>query len=460
MKKLKEQEEQHSVKMNSNAKATTKVCAAIIGKIADEVKSDLFERWSIELVEEKIQLITKNEDKPLEAIIGMMENSEISPKEKEEALDEALTVQTKGSEIKAILRKRAEILKLKDVELLKQAYNDQIKQEEEEQERVRKLIEEKQKNDEALLQALCAKCHKMDGSYFQWLQFKAEFAEIHTDKNVEPLMKLKALKASCSGQALQILDSFEENEQNYEPAYEKLKAKYDDSYMQVMFALNKLNEIKQISKQTTSYFIGTIDECIRIAISYTNDETEAILSAIVLTKLDANLYANWEIFRKEKAMNEEQLPKWSVVKEYLQKECVVSAQSSASTQRNTTVQVSTSTSATASTWQQRVNFASRARFASQIPPCKLCGIKHAVFACSRYLQMSYTNKMKHRAEYNLCIKCLQDEHQGVCKDWRCEQDCKRCLEKNKVRVKHNSTLCPLKNQELNLYNVSDEEWNE
>lgn len=66
----------------SKIKGITTIWAAVIGKISNEVNDKQFETWSLELIDEKIKIVLKNEDKPLDSLVSTMQNANISPKEK------------------------------------------------------------------------------------------------------------------------------------------------------------------------------------------------------------------------------------------------------------------------------------------------------------------------------------------------------------------------------------------
>lgn len=482
--KIKEQEilKKMSAGSDSNAKAVVKICLAIIKRINEEIDAKQWEEWSLELIEEKMEIVAKNEEKPFEAIIGLMENMDISPTIKEQALDDALQVQAAAAELKAKLRKRKDELQLEKVEQLKKAYNMQMLREEEEKEQQRKLLEAKEEEEKNLLNALCEKCNKMNGAFDRWLNFKEKFEEIHNDDNVSSLLKLKVLKTVCSGDAANIVNAFEETDENYSKAYDKLKDKYDNAYMQVVIAISKIKEKKQISKQSLPQIMNTLDQSVKTSIHFAGAQVEGFVSAFILNMIHPNLYTAWQMFWTKQAMNEKELPKWAILKTFLQGEC--DSQANTSSQANTTTQSSTVSQANAatqsnalsqgntvtqasalvpstdtsvqrtSTWQQRANFQRKA----QQSQCKLCGVYHLPYQCGLYLNMKLSKKLKYQQENDFCKRCLNPNHEGKCKDPKCEMECMRCRIRFNQAIFHNSTLCPVKNEEYGLARDSEEEW--
>lgn len=136
--------------------------------------------------------------------------------------------------------------------------------------------------------------------------------------------------------------------------------------------------------------------------------------------MNQSIYDEWQSFRSKQAENHQaddvkQMPKWEVLKEFLQSEIERSTTNQTSNQPSTSQAATTSTT---NTWQQRATFSKKTQHRASLW-CKLCNGILPVYQSSVLLQQ----KLKYQNDNNLCIRCLHTNHDGKCTDARSEECC-------------------------------------
>ena len=92
--------------------------------------------------------------------------------------------------------------------------------------------------------------HLSYGSFASWLTFYDSFKSMcHNNQALAPIQKFHYLKACVKGKVAEVIASLETTSQNYQVAWELLKAWYDNEKYIVESHVNALFDIPNISRE-------------------------------------------------------------------------------------------------------------------------------------------------------------------------------------------------------------------
>lgn len=136
------------------------------------------------------------------------------------------------------------------------------------------------------------------GDYAKWQSFRDRWMPIHKNKEVLAVTKFQALKAACIGEAAGALGEWDITEANYHKAFERLKAIYENDYMQTQAYMHKLirmPRMKDNSAKAVRQMLDTVQQHIAGVNRYIKtDENHPYAVFSVIDKMDSDTFRAWE----------------------------------------------------------------------------------------------------------------------------------------------------------------------
>lgn len=143
---------------------------------------------------------------------------------------------------------------------------------------------------------------KFDGDRSTWLKFHDEFtANVH-NKNYPNTVKLSRLRECLAGAALRVIDAAQPADgDTYVGAWTALKDRYDNKRFLVNSHLNAIFNFRLNGKHDIMRMVDTFEATIRAlnALDIATAGWDAILSYILLRKLDDSTRTAWEMDQRE-----------------------------------------------------------------------------------------------------------------------------------------------------------------
>lgn len=110
----------------------------------------------------------------------------------------------------------------------------------------------------------------------------------------------------------------------------------------------------------------------------------------------------------------------------------------------------------AKAFKKNSKFTKHNKSASETGQCLLCEGTHRIWGCETFKAMNITGRKNHVSRNNLCVKCLQESHNGQCENARSNNECPKCRQKMDVSKFHNSLLCPNSDNHLQMALMASE----
>ncbi|XP_055848210.1 uncharacterized protein LOC129913509 [Episyrphus balteatus] len=254
---------------------------------------------------------------------------------------------------------------------------------------------------------------KFDGDYNSWRSFSDLFTSlIHDNNQLQPVQKLHYLKGCLSGDAEKLLKHTPITNQDYEPAWSKLKKRYENTRTLANFHLKTLvNQIKITAESGKSLkmLVDTTEECLQQlkALKIDTSQWDALLIFLIVQKLPFMTLRLWE----EELGDNQELPKYSTFLAFLNKRIrvlesignTIGAKPSTANIKRENIQ----------TYHTVVN-----------SHCPACNEKHYVGTCKTYLNMDVPTRKKIIKASNRCLNCFSNKHSHA--KCRNKFKCKQC----------------------------------
>lgn len=327
-----------------------------------------------------------------------------------------------------------------------------------------------------------------DGNYAMWLTFRDLFvAGVHKNDNIKPINKFQYLIAACINEAKTALGDWNLSEENYEKAWNRLTAIYEDKYMQVKAFMQSLFNIPKMqiaSRAAVRQLIDAVAKGVNgLSRCMAREHIDHFIAFLVIDRMDRETYRSWEKYRqmwiRENAQGEEAanldarardfIPKWEHLEKFLENECSIhvhdershanlgsmqlqrshahseSMQTANSMQNQQFMRSDAARHSMNRNWKQNAN---ENRTVPEHWKCTLCPMKHPIHKCSVFKAMSLSQRRAHMIKQNLCEMCLKPYHgDSKCYDTTPCLPCIKCGDRD-GRKFHNSLMCPTREAEL------------
>ena len=247
------------------------------------------------------------------------------------------------------------------------------------------------------------------GRYEDWPSFLDLFTSlIHNKTTLSGAQKLHYLKSNLSGEALQLLKSFQITDVNYIEAWNLLNSRYNNKHFIVNAHLNTLMCIPNASSESPSCIKRILDtalESIRAltALELPVNHWDAILVHIIVNKLDFETHRQWEL-----SLNRQNcFPSFKDLFDFL--ELRWQSLEMVPVQKTKTIN------------HQRTTFEIVTKSFHGTPTLINCAENHELYKCPKYLKMNYDERTQCVQKFNLCFNCLRNGHSSAkCRYGQCK----------------------------------------
>lgn len=294
---------------------------------------------------------------------------------------------------------------------------------------------------------------EFDGNFMKWPAFHDSFMHsVYRNVDLKPVNKLQTLKAALKGKALKAFGEWMICDNNFEPAWQRLKDLFDDQYKTSKELLNKLTQLKKLESQhgeRLQTMSNTVQEVVRQlgAMGYPAEHFDVIFVHLVHEKMDSQTSVAWDKYRTSARPTLNELTK------FLDREAKALCNAyEARTETKSTDHKDHKRTKNGSEnrgQNKRLKFDwnrnSKNEPKKDKSTCAACSEEHATRTCSKFLALNLAGRREKIQKANRCFNCLRPGHSV--KDCRAKA-CERCENK-----KHSDALCP-ENPQNRKVNVS------
>lgn len=308
-----------------------------------------------------------------------------------------------------------------------------------------------------------------DGNYAFWPTFRDLFiAGVHNNESIKAINKFQYLIASCIGEAKTALGEWVLSEENYVKAWNRLKATYEDTYMQIQAFMRNLFGIARIQVANKASIRKLIDDVSKsvngLSRCMNKEHIDTFVAFLVIDKMDRETYRSWEKHRqmliKEIAQARGDgaqgglpenafIPKWEHLEKFLENEYSIHIHDEKSQAHS--MQNQQPNQANQANYSMNRSMNANMNANRKVPEhwsCILCPMTHPIHKCNVFRAMPLAQRRDHMNRHNLCDRCLKPYHAELnCDPKGPTLPCMKCGDKNGRRY-HNSLLCPTREAEL------------
>jgi len=257
------------------------------------------------------------------------------------------------------------------------------------------------------------------GAYEDWYTYQDTFEKlIHNNNSLTDIEKFHYLRSSLKEKAAEVIKSLETTTDNYQEAWDLVKARFDNKRWIVQRHIQAIFEASPVSKENHVALRELLDTTIKHvralrALKLPTDSWDALLIHIIVSKLDATTTKAWE------TSLDSALPDLKLLTEFLAKRCqaLEAVNSKASVQMSSAAQKQTIKNKNASV----------ANIATTNLSCSLCKENHYLYHCEKFIKLPVDERIKVVKKCHICINCLRSSsHQAkACRSGPCRKCQKR-----------------------------------
>lgn len=297
---------------------------------------------------------------------------------------------------------------------------------------------------------------EFDGDKEQWLSFHDSFkANVYDDPLLPPVRKFQILKAALKGKAAKSLGQWQVCDNNFEPAWQRLKKLYHDPYgtsnqlLQRILSLTKLDAPNGYKLQIISNVAQEVSRQLS-ALGLPAEHYDLMFIHAVQGKLDQKTSMDWDSLRGDNAQ-----PTLIQFTDFLDARAkalnnAYQSEHGHENHKNKDRKRPSNDKPYQSgnkRFKQNTSSANHTVIKQEKQGCAMCSGEHLTRKCDKFVKLSLHKRKEKAKEANLCFNCLGRNH--------AVKDCKAgtC---NRCEKKHNSMLCPENpnNRQLNANQVA------
>lgn len=275
------------------------------------------------------------------------------------------------------------------------------------------------RRDEANIKLPSISLPQFCGKYEEWKSFENLFKSmIHRNTSLSNCQRLHYLKSNVSGEAADLIKSFQVTDANYAIAWETLENRFNnirfiiDAHLKNIFNFPPL---KYESHSGLKLLRDKFQETVRslAALNQPTEHWDTILIYLFVSKLDKDTHCQWEL-----TLNRNDMPTFAQLIEFIDArwQCLEMV-SPINTEINNHLKPKPA---------KTVHHTA----ISEIK-CLCCGKEHRLYQCDKFIKYTFDDKNEFIRSNNLCFNCLKVGHSSSrCFSWGCRK-CKR---------KHNTIL--------------------
>lgn len=258
-----------------------------------------------------------------------------------------------------------------------------------------------------------------DGSYDQWLFYRDTFLSIiHDNASLSNIQKFHYLRLSLKGAAAETIKSLQISADNYNIAWQLVTERFENKELLVTNHIKRIFNLPSLTKESNHGLRQLLDglqthlralEVLQLPVH----SWDAIIIYLMTTKLDQASNREWKLLKKST-----DLP---TLKEFI----------SFLKERSRSLESLEPGEDSRYKSQNKTNFIthnkhSKSFLATQNANCSFCNGDHLIYACSDFLNLDPSARLKEVKRLRLCVNCLRLGH--LTKDCR-SSGCRKC---NKV----------------------------
>ncbi|XP_057324824.1 uncharacterized protein LOC130667328 [Microplitis mediator] len=288
---------------------------------------------------------------------------------------------------------------------------------------------------------------KFDGRYENWPEFRDSFTSMVINaQELAPVQRLQYLKSCLQGQAALSLASVQMCDDQFVPAWNQLKERYDNPRLLIGAQLDKLLNMHALTSRSSeqlNYLLNTVSEVINALNALgvqLNSDMNPLLTQLIISKLDSHNRELWE--NKMGASTE--YPSLKVLNDFLvsrarAQERVEQAskppRSSGKPASYSAVAVSNShsseTKSPATNSSTALKKPPKKVFPPAQYPCDLCKGDHFIVRCTQFLGLTKAQRTQVVVEKRLCENCFGHHLPDTCNS---KFTCRVCEQKHHTMI--------------------------
>ena len=255
---------------------------------------------------------------------------------------------------------------------------------------------------------------KFNGNIREWESFYDCFkVMVHQEDCYSPAQKFHYLRSTLSGQALDLIKSLPMNDANYIVALTKLQQRYDNKSLVIQSHIREsLNSprIRSASAQELFNLHSHVSAHVAAlqALKQPILHWDAWLVTIIVERMDYATAHEWQLRRPDT-----ELPSYAEVMEFLSSRCIAFESSETLLNRVNTdkdCQHNKSLNTKKSTDRGYLKGALLAANDSFDQKCACCSSIHKLFSCTKFKDLSVSERLNLVRDAKLCFNCLYPYH--------------------------------------------------
>lgn len=280
-----------------------------------------------------------------------------------------------------------------------------------------------------------------DGNPAQWLSFINLFdTAVHRNAGLTNILKLQYLLTHVSGEPLNMIKSLDLTAENYVSAYQILRDRYHNPRRLQALHLNAVLDLPKITAGDSKgirAFLNLYAEHSQALKGLNSDitsDSNVLLAALLLRRLDTVLSRNLEAFRANKQEAVHTLPQHSTIIDFLELECTIAEDSCLNsplqsfskriTSAPKTKQGSRSSPVAMVATSDTTQISDAAT--SSLRPCFVClQTTHKIYTCPKFQDLKINERFKLVRDNNRCTCCLGAHSRSACKSLNVCQKCRK-----------------------------------
>lgn len=244
------------------------------------------------------------------------------------------------------------------------------------------------------------------GDRAEWNSFRSLFESlVHHRADLAPVQKLHFLLASLRGDAALAYRDLEVVAEEYEPAWESLRARYESKRRTVFHVIRAFRAIPKVGRARVkeldhlwSRACATVKSLRRLG-RPVGEDNDFFLTELI-DKFDPKTRNNWEARFKDG----DTFPTFEHLENFLREEIRVAEDSVDEIQKDARPSVPTVRPVTRVVKTHQTNVAHG---------CIACGAEHPLFQCTAFLQKSSKQRVELLKKYDRCLNCFRTGHHAA-----------------------------------------------
>ncbi|XP_075217844.1 uncharacterized protein LOC142322650 [Lycorma delicatula] len=236
--------------------------------------------------------------------------------------------------------------------------------------------------------------------YENWMPYADAFKVlVHDNKDVSPIQKFYYLNSTLTHETAQLIKNLAIIDANYPVAWKLLQDRYENKRLITSAHVREIINIKLVSKEDANELRQFINTAISNfnALDVLNIQTpihEIILSQLYIDRLDAKTKREWKLKNST-----QDFPSLKDLFEFSENKCqALEALASSSSNKQKTV-------------YERQKYKpvrhSSSYVAINSKVCECCNQPHTLYKCSKFINLSVSDKSKFVKDKKLCYNCLK-----------------------------------------------------